>query len=837
MAATLLTNFTDKSIPKEKVLDLLRALQYLYPNQSERFSDSVGLRFFISPLIESFSLADITWFLDRLSREVSCTCNARAPYNCDCRNGISKIIARLMNRYFALATPPFDPEQIWNWCKELNFHAREPIPPLQSSCVDHLRKDHNLRRTLQKMAFNKNSTANQIRAARNWINGFNSFAGLRFQNGDELMLITHAFKTQDIDLWLVFYKAHNPDSDRGENPVRALMRKQARSSDIFCKAWHRRESAQARSRYSKQKKSFGLTLRKYRKDQQRKFEATKKSLELNRDKILSGNHEGVLQRFTHGYLWEPKKLLPYFEDLNFVENTLINALPKIRTALPAPDESINTDADDSQRFVAGCLAMFKKDGCLKGLDENELQILKASSESYYLGIEKPFQEAFQAEVNRQLLTKPNSAELFARRYIEPILRDRSAIDGARAHILRESEFSDCRSGLALEWMQNFSPDTGTLQVLFDLCRDEEFLLDLIKDKCQGFETFDYKNAEGKEKKIYAFWLLRAFFFLPNEPEFVWEYIASNANNIFLIEEVLGWGNRYAYSHWPDLPANKIHKILVRFIKDWPPVKLPSSHGSESPQNEKAYRFLTKLVYKFELIEPDEGICYIDELIASNTLSEVKDSLLHLRARCERRRRLSDFMRLKAKDVANALNTQVIASIYDLQAVILDNLDDIQKWVNGAPTTPLNQFYENGKNVNENTARDRIMDRLQGQVKSFEISINKEDAMPGDKRCDMTAEVKVSGKSLLLPIEVKGQWNRELYTAAENQLIRSYATHHQAHNLGIYLVLWYGTATPLVGNSKKSITSAEKLKIEIERKISKENRPFVKVFVLDLAREP
>ena len=42
----------------------------------------------------------------------------------------------------------------------------------------------------------------------------------------------------------------------------------------------------------------------------------------------------------------------------------------------------------------------------------------------------------------------------------------------------------------------------------------------------------------------------------------------------------------------------------------------------------------------------------------------------------------------------------------------------------------------------------------------------------------------------LPIEIKGQWHNEVWTAAGEQL-QNYTREYHSHGRGIYLVLWFG----------------------------------------------
>ncbi|NRF17674.1 hypothetical protein [Agrobacterium pusense] len=88
---------------------------------------------------------------------------------------------------------------------------------------------------------------------------------------------------------------------------------------------------------------------------------------------------------------------------------------------------------------------------------------------------------------------------------------------------------------------------------------------------------------------------------------------------------------------------------------------------------------------------------------------------------------------------------------------------------------------------------------------------------------------------LLVIEVKGQWNNELFTAASAQLDERYAIHPDAARQGIYLVLWYGNGEKIAGLVDPTISTPAKLKASILSKMSDELQRRINVVVLDLSR--
>ena len=83
--------------------------------------------------------------------------------------------------------------------------------------------------------------------------------------------------------------------------------------------------------------------------------------------------------------------------------------------------------------------------------------------------------------------------------------------------------------------------------------------------------------------------------------------------------------------------------------------------------------------------------------------------------------------------------------------------------------------------------------------------------------------------------MKGQWNRELFTAASAQLHERYMIHPDADHQGIYLVLWFGGDETVAGRKVSDINSAEELKAKVEVPIPSDLRGFIDVFVLDLIK--
>lgn len=91
---------------------------------------------------------------------------------------------------------------------------------------------------------------------------------------------------------------------------------------------------------------------------------------------------------------------------------------------------------------------------------------------------------------------------------------------------------------------------------------------------------------------------------------------------------------------------------------------------------------------------------------------------------------------------------------------------------------------------------------------------------------------------MVPIEVKGQWNKDLWTAADRQLDLLYTSDWRAER-GIYLVLWFGTKVskrlqkPPAGVNPPA--TAEDLRSALAEQSATTREGRTEIVVLDLTR--
>jgi hypothetical protein len=189
----------------------------------------------------------------------------------------------------------------------------------------------------------------------------------------------------------------------------------------------------------------------------------------------------------------------------------------------------------------------------------------------------------------------------------------------------------------------------------------------------------------------------------------------------------------------------------------------------------------------------------------------------------------------AAAVALTLADQAPANSADLRALVMDYLSDMQDQWRGRDTFALKNFWQisNQKQKVENDCRDLLLDKLRERLRPLNISVGRECSAARNKRVDMCAEFRRDRRRIALPIEVKEDYHKDLWTAWRDQLQHLYTIDPDAQGYGLYLVLWFGVKVKKHPEGLK-VGSARELKEALEARIPPTDHYRLMVQVLDLS---
>ncbi len=188
-----------------------------------------------------------------------------------------------------------------------------------------------------------------------------------------------------------------------------------------------------------------------------------------------------------------------------------------------------------------------------------------------------------------------------------------------------------------------------------------------------------------------------------------------------------------------------------------------------------------------------------------------------------------------RDVALALANRTPAGPADLQALVIQALDDIEQKARGDSAYLLRWFWKDDRSdgKSENECRDVLKDLLELRLNPQQVSAELEVHAAARKRMDLRATVIANGKEWRLPIEAKIESNTKLWTAWHDQLERLYTNDPKSQGYGIYLVFWFGLR-PRKSPEGEAATSARQMREMLEARIPQADRARSRVVVMDFS---
>lgn len=837
-----------KTFSDQHLLGYFRVCAHLYPGHKERFERTIGARHFVKRLISQLDLPTVENLISGLTNGLTCTCG-RKNYECDCRNGTSKIIGALLDRYFELSAPPDDPVQVWKWVRNLNYHKNKSAD--QSKAVEVLQSDRDLRQGIIKHVFGKLTNRDEIVETKIYRFDWQSHSGLGFHQDDYEFIVDHAYNSENPALWAAFiarHQIHRDKSKRGPDALRRRMREQALSKPAFIREWVKSNRDAARLKREHRFPSFRHSRRiKRRRIRENKMRAANiKYVHENRALVEGGRHWSCLVRFAGLVLMHPDKIEEEFGDEQIVRNGLRNCLDFISPHVPdlaklAELHCASQYQESEIILYAACLELLRRDGNLNIVPIHLLWALKTNLDMHYDAVHDNEREALEAEVNRLALSTDEAAEQFCRHYIEPQLRDLQC-NHPQVHWLRHDPvFQPLAPALAYEWLRDFElMPVSALGTLFEIVAqygDRSQLMELIAFRSAQLLLFWSQELLPEElKEQRTFWFIRAIYFLEGSADPYWEFLKSEKESLLLFYECSERINRSDYATWPRLTSDKVEAILDSFFQHWPKVPLPSSWGTGSPKGETAYRFLNDVIWSINADDPDKAIPTLKRLLSNAHYADLHKDMKSMLAGLERKKALIEFMPPSPREIVAMLDRREVVTVEGLRRLVLLELSKLQKAIDGGEFNTAERFYARDKRLDEESCTRIIAERLNLILEPQNITVTPEHHLKHDKRCDFTTAKVLDGKRRMIVTEVKGQWHPKLYEAASDQLNSLYAIHPDAEQQGIYLVIWFGGDEKVAGVKKHVLCSAKALKAKLEHDLPDDLRGLIDVFVLDVSKQ-
>lgn len=542
------------------------------------------------------------------------------------------------------------------------------------------------------------------------------------------------------------------------------------------------------------------------------------------------------------YLLEPEKLAHMDYGATPAE-ALRNCIPHLMVHSPSlRDLATGRGRATAQIFYAHCLVRFRDGSDLTALPPVVLKAAYTEAGSWPAFMDNDAEEkAFEEALEDAVFLDQAAVDQFIAAYIEPALVSTEETPTNVAWLKRKARFRGFLRTQPLDWLERYPlMPQHAMETLFEMAAehgDRARLLALIDARFADPVADSGKNTQQDQSaaRRHRFWALQCFFFETPSLSRAWSELRLDPAVVLDIQDRIGWFGAKENAYQLPLSPEAIFRILDTFVTAWPPVPLPNGFGTSSPPGERAFRFFTDVIWKIGSADLDRKLPVLDNMLGDSRFDVFRAQLLTLRAETLHALALRDFAAPSPAQIVAMLDRHQVATVEDLRALMVEELAALQGWLRGSETDPLDTFYEGGAHVDENTGRNRVVDRLYARMMALGLSVEIERHMADENRCDITVSATLPGIQRLLVVEVKGQWSSRLFTAASAQLAERYAIHPNAAGQGIYLVFWYGADVPVAGLRTTGISSARALREAILAEMPEQLQAAISVVVLDLSR--
>ena len=438
---------------------------------------------------------------------------------------------------------------------------------------------------------------------------------------------------------------------------------------------------------------------------------------------------------------------------------------------------------------------------------------------------KALGDALEAELKRR-----DAFEAYARLLIEPHLRERRAHITGLYDLMREKAHATLATKFAIEWLGKFPQMTSDV---------EEELIDCLI-RAHDKETLRATAAEritdeGRDERSRRNWQAVGLWTDFEKSKLSLGLAAEqDPGLLWAIRARLG-GLRQRDDAAVTLPVRLTAWIVRTFRLAWPYRNHPSGVRSGDQNAWDASEYLIRLIGQLGDDASDEAEAFIAEL-RDAPRDGYSDYLRRVAIEQEAKRAELAYTPPTVSDIAAALDGVPPATHPALLAEVLSALQRVQTRVRSDPTDSWRGFYCDDRFTpkGEEVCSDHLANLL--ALEAPEISFTPEFHVGSNREVDIACSVG----NLRIPIEAKGQWNADLWTAADWQLGGQQAVDHRAGGYGIYLVYWFGSQQGSKGLRKQPVgvdypTSPEELRIALNQVLIAPDRQNLRVFVLDLSR--
>ena len=243
-------------------------------------------------------------------------------------------------------------------------------------------------------------------------------------------------------------------------------------------------------------------------------------------------------------------------------------------------------------------------------------------------------------------------------------------------------------------------------------------------------------------------------------------------------------------------------------------------------------FVQRLISSLAVDHTDAAIQALSDLVQNAALKPWREHMTQAAYEQHIARRKALFQPAPIDAVCKSLANLQPANAADLWALAVDHLTALVDSIRNGSTNDYKQYWNGAQPKLENDCRDALLSDLKMRLQATGVNAEREGNYADDKRAD----IKVTFGKWHIPVEIKCEWNPELWTAIPSQLIAKYSRETDSEGFGIYIVFWFqGELKATAADGGRKPTSPQELQQRLLNTVPPKFNSKIAVLVVDNSR--
>ena len=245
----------------------------------------------------------------------------------------------------------------------------------------------------------------------------------------------------------------------------------------------------------------------------------------------------------------------------------------------------------------------------------------------------------------------------------------------------------------------------------------------------------------------------------------------------------------------------------------------------------------RLIRRLSALPGDDAMQALSALVSDPDLARWRARLK--RARDDQRilHRDAVYRHPNLDQLQRALADERPANPADLAALLVDRLRSIATTIQTGNSDDWRPYWnedahgrpDRDRPKHENSCRDALLSQLRARLPDG-VDAQPEGQYAGDRRSD----IRVSCDGFNVPVEIKKDAHRDVWSAIRDQLIKHYTLDAETSGYGIYLVFWFGRGDLQAPPHGVRPTTPAELERRLEETLTGEEARKIAVIVVDVS---